>query len=418
MKFGILFNQVIESATAALQALNANRMRTFLSTLGVTIGIFCIIMVLTIVESLEINLQTSVESLGKDVVFVEKWPWEFGPDYKWWKYMKRPNPTLNELKSIQEKSENKYPSILTVDLGGKFVKFANNSANGVNIQGVSHLYSVVRNFDLIGGRYFTEAESNNGNDVCLIGSDVFSTLFPSIQAIGQHIQIDGKKYEVIGVFKKEGESIIGNSLDNVIVIPVGSAAKIVRINSDRANSRIHVKATQAKSMDEVENELRGIMRSLRKIHPGQEENFALNKTTLISEPLKQTFAVVSMGGWIIGGFAMLVGGFGIANIMFVSVKERTNQIGIKKSLGAKNYFILIEFLTEAILLCVFGGIVGISIVYVLTLIIQHTVEFNVFLTSNNVLTGLMVSIIIGTISGFLPAWSASKLNPVDAIRSK
>jgi putative ABC transport system permease protein len=125
-----------------------------------------------------------------------------------------------------------------------------------------------------------------------------------------------------------------------------------------------------------------------------------------------------MGGWIIGGFAMLVGGFGIANIMFVSVKERTNQIGIKKSLGAKNYFILIEFLTEAILLCVFGGIVGISIVYVLTLIIQYSAEFNVFLTSKNVLTGLMVSIVIGTISGFLPAWSASKLNPVDAIRSK
>ena len=235
-QFTVTLNQVLESSGFALEALRGNKLRTLLSTLGITIGIFCIIMVLTIVESLEINLQTSVESLGKDVVFVEKWPWEFGSDYKWWKYMKRPNPTLNELKSIQEKSENKYPSILTVDLGGKFVKFANNSANGVNIQGVSHLYNVVRNFDLIGGRYFTEAESNNGNDVCLIGSDVFSTLFPSIQAIGQHIQIDGKKYEVIGVFKKEGESIIGNSLDNVIVIPVGSAAKIVRINSHGLNS--------------------------------------------------------------------------------------------------------------------------------------------------------------------------------------
>ena len=418
MRIGIILNQVSESSSSAWQALNSNRLRTVLSTLGVTIGIFCIIMVLTLVESLEINLQSSVESLGKDVVFVEKWPWEFGPDYKWWKYMKRPNPTMNDLKSIQDKTEEKYPSILTVDLGGKFVKFGNNSSSGINVQGVSHLYNIVRNFDIVSGRYFTESESNNGNDVCIIGSEVFLTLFPSIQAVGQHIQIDGKKYEVIGVFKKEGESIIGNSLDNVVVIPVASAAKIVRINSDRANSRIHVKATQAQSMDEVENELRGIMRSLRKIHPGQEENFALNKTTLISEPLKQTFAVVSMGGWIIGGFAMLVGGFGIANIMFVSVKERTNQIGIKKSLGAKNYFILIEFLAEAILLCLFGGILGIGIVWILTIIIQHTVEFNVFLTTKNVTTGLIVSIVIGTISGFLPAWSASKLNPVDAIRSK
>jgi putative ABC transport system permease protein len=300
-----------------------------LSTLGITIGIFCIIAVLAVVESFETSLHQSVESLGNDVVFVEKWPWAFGPDYKWWKYMNRPNPSLSELKSISQKSQLSSAQMLSISLSNKTLKSGSNSASGIEIQAVTHDYNLVRNFDLYEGRYFSENESANGSYVCLIGFNLAQTLFPNQNAVGNCLKISGKKYKVIGIFAKEGESLIGNSLDNVSVIPVNAAAKFVRISSDDASSRIHVKANHL-GVNLLEEELNGIMRNQRKLHPSEEQNFALNKTTLITKELDQTFAVVNIAGWIIGLFAMLVGGFGIANIMFVSVKERTNQIGIQK----------------------------------------------------------------------------------------
>ena len=417
-EFRIVLNQVLESTFFAFEALRTNRVRTFLSTLGITIGIFCIIMVLSIVDSLQKNLQSSVESLGKDVAFIEKWPWEFGPDYKWWQYMNRPNPTLSELKKVGEQTSLSKANALTIDLPNSVVKYRNNNAEGVRGLAVSHDYPDVREFELQDGRYFTESESNNGDRVVLIGSALAENLFPNINAMEREITIKGNKFRVIGIFKKEGESLIGNSMDNLYLIPVKAAANYVRLNSDRVNSRIQVKAKEGVSVDLLENELKGVMRSVRKLRPYEEQNFALNKTTLLSEPLKQLFGIVTIAGWIIGGFAMLVGGFGIANIMFVSVKERTQQIGIQKSLGAKNYFILIEFLVEAIVLCLVGGFIGLVSVYLITIGVKHFLDLNLFLSAANIITGLFVSIFIGLISGFIPAFSASRLDPVEAIRAK
>jgi putative ABC transport system permease protein len=217
---------------------------------------------------------------------------------------------------------------------------------------------------------------------------------------------------------KEGESLLGNSTDNLFVIPVKTADNFVRINSNMVNSRIQVKAKEGISVDQLENEIKGVMRIIRKLRPGEEQNFAINKTTLLSKPLKSLFSVVSTAGWIIGLFAILVGGFGIANIMFVSVKERTQQIGIQKSLGAKNYFILIEFLVEAVILCLVGGTIGLLSVYLITLAVKTWVGLNLFLSAGNIITGIAVSVSIGLISGFIPAYSASKLDPVEAIRAK
>jgi putative ABC transport system permease protein len=223
---------------------------------------------------------------------------------------------------------------------------------------------------------------------------------------------------VVGIVEKEGESLMGNSLDNVLLIPAKTLSNYVRIDSDRANAQIQVKAAPGVPLEQLEEELRGIMRAQRKLKPGEEENFALNKTTLIAEPLKDLFSVITFAGWIIGGFAMLVGGFGIANIMFVSVKERTNQIGIQKSLGAKNYFILIEFLVEAIVLCITGGCIGIACVGAITYAVSALIDFDMMLTAANIFTGIIVSVCIGIISGFIPAWQAARLDPVDAIRAK
>jgi putative ABC transport system permease protein len=414
----IVINQVIESAAFAVEALRNNKLRTFLSTLGVTIGIFCIIMVLTMVESLERNVQTSVESLGKDVIFIDKWPWTFGPDYKWWKYMNRPNPKVSELKWVDEQSFYADASAMVVTLGDVTAKYESNSASGMNILGVSHDYDKIRSINLSEGRYFTENESTNGIPVVVIGYAIANTLFPNGGATDHHITIKGRKYKVIGVVAKEGESLLGNSLDNVGLLPAQNVSQYVRINSDRANAQIQVKAKSGVATDQLEEELYGIMRSARKLKPGQEENFALNKTTLIAEPLKQVFSGITLAGWVIGGFAMLVGGFGIANIMFVSVKERTNQIGIQKSLGAKNYFILIEFLVEAVILCLVGGAIGITLVALLSYGVTSALNFEIALSAGNIITGVLVSVIIGLLSGFIPAYTASRLDPVVAIRAK
>jgi putative ABC transport system permease protein len=413
-----VITQIVESVSFSLQALQSNKTRTVLSTLGITIGIFCIIMVLTMVESLEKNVQNSVESLGKDVIFVDKWPWDFSGEYKWWKYMNRPNTRLSELRTINEKSTLSQASALVVTLGGVTVKYESNSATGVNILGVSHDYNQVRTFDFYDGRYFTENESKNGSMVCIIGYTLAETLFPNINPLDKEVMMKGRKYRIIGVTQKEGESMIGNSLDNMMIVPAQAVTGFVRINSDRANAQIQVKAANGIPLEMMEDELRGIMRSARKLKPGEEQNFALNKTTLIAEPLKAVFGVITFAGWIIGGFAMLVGGFGIANIMFVSVKERTNQIGIQKALGAKNYFILIEFLVESILLCLVGGAIGIGLVWLLSTWASSAMDFAISLSVKNIVTGVTVSVCIGIISGFIPAWSASRLDPVTAIRAK
>ncbi len=418
-KLRILYQQLAESASFALDALRNNKTRTFLSTLGITIGIFCIIMVLCVVDSLEKNLEDSVDSLGKDVAFVEKWPWEFGPDYKWWKYMNRPNPNLAELKKVSNNTSLQSTAALTIDLPNYTVKNGKYAAEGVKGMAASFEYVDIRQMDFEFGRYFTENEASNGEAKTVIGWEIYQNLFPSqINPLDHLIKINGNPFKICGVIKKEGESLINNSMDNVFIIPIKAANTYIRANSNQINSRIHVKAKAGVTVDLLENELKGVMRSVRKLKPMEEPDFAINKTTLLSGPLKQLFGVVSIAGWVIGGFAMLVGGFGIANIMFVSVKERTQQIGIQKALGAKNYFILVEFLVESVLLCLLGGLIGLLFVYLITLGVKSGLDMNLYLSQKNIITGLLVSVIIGIVSGFIPALSAAKLDPVEAIRSK
>ena len=234
-------------------------------------------------------------------------------------------------------------------------------------------------------------------------------------AVGEKIKIFGRKLYVIGVIKKEGEDVFGNSNDNWILIPANFGRSVVDVNN--VGTTIIAKGKPNISNEQMKDELTGIMRSVRKLPPKADDDFAINETDIISKGFDELFAIIAMVGWIIGGFSLLVGGFGIANIMFVSVKERTTQIGIQKSLGAKNYFILLQFLFEAVFLSLMGGIVGLFIVYILTFVVSSMFDFNLILTFGNILLGVGVSILIGLLSGFIPAWSASRLNPVDAIRS-
>lgn len=405
-----------ESYLFALRAIISNKVRTSLSLLGITIGIFSVISVFTVFDSIENSIKNSIESLGSNVLFVQKWPWAFGGDYPWWKYMSRPETRLNELGLIQKKSTASESSTYYVATN-RNVKFEGKTLENATIVAASHEYNNVMPIELSEGRYFTQTESQSGRAVAIVGSDIAINLIgENADPVGKRISIFGIKVEVIGVFKKEGNTI-GDSNDNWAFVPVNFGRNFIDLNSDNIGSAIIVKAKKGVSNDELRDELTGIMRSARKIKPSAEDNFAINETSVITKGFDSLFSVVAVVGWIIGGFSLLVGGFGIANIMFVSVKERTGIIGIQKSLGAKNSFILFQFLFEAIFLSILGGIIGLLVVYIGTLIVSHGFDMKLTLTTGNIILGVLVSAIIGLVSGIIPALSAARLNPVDAMRA-
>ena len=406
-----------ESIVFAWQALVSNKLRTFLSLLGITIGIFAIISVFTVVDSLERNLRGSVQSLGDNVVFVMKWPWTFGPDYPWWKYMNRPVPKYKELAEIQRKSKN--AEAIGFRIGSrKTLKQQNNTVENAIVSGWSYGYGKVKAFDIVDGRYFTETEVEAGYNVVILGANIAEGLFPNNQyPIGKNIKVAGKNCKVIGLFKKEGESLLGNTMDNQAVIPYNFARLIMNVKSETSDPFIAVKAKTGVTNAQLKSELTGIMRSIRGLKPLADDDFALNETNLLSKNFDGLFDIVGIAGAIIGGFSILVGGFGIANIMFVSVRERTNLIGIQKSLGAKNYFILSQFLFESVFLSLIGGLIGLILIYFLTLGISSMMDMEISLTRSNIILGITISVLIGIISGFIPAYSASQLDPVEAIRT-
>lgn len=417
-RFFLLLRLIRESYLFAFSAIIVNKLRTLLSLLGITIGIFAIISIFTIFDSIEREIKQSIESLGNNVLYIQKWPWfnEGGGEYPWWKYMKRPEPKLREM-VLLEKRSGAAESMAYVIGTSRTVKYKTNSIEDASISGVSYDYDKIWNFELSEGRYFSQQESTGGRPVAIIGTTIVDNLFPDQYPLGKQIKLWGRAVEVIGVFKKEGSSTFSNSNDDQIMVPVEFARMFINLDGDNAGSALMVKAKPNVSNDELKDEIVGIMRSVRKLKPGTDNDFSINESSLATQGFEQIFSVIAMVGWIIGGFSLLVGGFGIANIMFVSVKERTTIIGIQKALGAKNYFILLQFLFEAVFLSLFGGIVGLFLIFLGTFVINHYADMNLVLTQGNIILGLAVSGIIGLVSGIIPAWSASRLNPVDAIRS-
>ena len=404
-----------ESLLFAWQSLVVNKLRSFLSLLGITIGIFAIILVFTVVDSLESNVRASIQTLGNNVVYIQKWPWSFGPDYPWWKYINRPTPQYYELDELQKRC--KSTEALAYRMSGrKTIKYKSSSIQNAVVGGISHDFYKIQNFDLSSGRYFTQNETDAGYRVALIGAKIAEGLFPMEEPVGKEIKIAGQKAVVIGVIKQEGESMLGLSFDYQVLIPYNFSRYIMDSRSDNADPFIYAKAKPNVSNAEMMDELTGLLRGIRRLKPMSEPNFALNETSLITKGFDSLFEIIGMAGWIIGGFSILVGGFGIANIMFVSVKERTNLIGIQKSLGAKNIFILVQFLGESVLLSTVGGFFGLLLTYLITLLASGVFEIGQ-LSGTNIILGFTISILIGIISGFIPAYSASQLDPVEAIRS-
>ena len=410
----IVFKLIIESFLFAINALVVNKVRTLLSLLGISIGIFSIISVFTVFDSLESNIKSEINSLGSNVLFIQKWPWAMGGDYPWWKYYNRPEPKVGEMEEILKRSSTVEEAAFMLGVN-RNVYYLNNEMQNIPVVSISQDYNQIMPFDLDAGRYFTPVESHRGNNVVIIGNDIADQLFQGVDPVGKKIKIFGRKIDIIGVTKKEGESVFGESKDNRIFIPINYGRQVLDVKN--IGSTIVVKSKPGISNAQMKDELTGIMRSIRKLPPRADDSFAINETDIISKGFDQLFAVIALVGWLIGGFSLLVGGFGIANIMFVSVKERTNQIGIQKSLGAKRYFILLQFLLESVFLSIMGGIVGILIVFILTFVAKSALTFDLMLSLKNVVLGVGVSALIGLVSGFVPAYNASRLDPVEAMRS-
>jgi putative ABC transport system permease protein len=404
----------------AIQSVMVNRLRAALSLLGITIGIFAIIAVFTIVDSLETNIRESVNSLGDDVIYVQKWPWappEGESEFPWWKYMNRPIPTFEEYEYLDEHAKGA-KNVCFISAVGRRIEHGNNNIEGAAVAGVTDQFKDIRAFELQQGRYFSPMETRAGRNVGVIGHTVATKLFEGADPIGKYIKIFGSKVLIIGVVEKEGTGTFsGQILDDVVVVPLGFYRNFVDIRREFADPQIWVQAKRNVGVEELTLEVTQILRSYRRLKPLDEDNFALNQTSIINNTLDQLFAVLKIAGFFIGVFSIIVGGFGIANIMFVSVKERTHIIGIQKALGAKRYFILLQFLFESVMLSVAGGIIGLLIIFLGATAITLTGDFAITLTMNNIVLGIGISSAIGLVSGIFPAWQGARMNPVVAINT-
>lgn len=420
----ILLRLLKESIAGSFHELGSNKLRAFLSVLGITIGIFCIITVFSAVDSLERNVRQSFQRLGENVIYIQRFPWNEDPKDNWWKFFRRPSASYPEYKALQERLTNAEGVAIMLFVRGKIAQHGSNIVEDLDIFATTHDYEKIKDWQFEQGRYFSFAESQYGGNVAIIGNTIATELFPGQTDItGKTIKVMNRNVTVIGVLKKEGDDIVGFSDDNNFIIPYNFAKTIINVDGFWIEPFLALKAKPGVSAEALTDEARGVMRSVRKLHPRQEDNFALNQLSIISGALNAVFGVVNTAGWVIGIFSILVGGFGIANIMFVSVKERTHLIGIKKALGAKRFFILVEFLTEAIVLCMLGGCIGLLLVFLESLLLETAIrnfaeiEFPFRLSLQNILTGVLLSVMIGVIAGFIPALTASLMKPVDAIRS-
>lgn len=411
-----------ESFLLSLQQLSSNKLRAFLSLLGVTIGIFSIIAILTAVDALKNDISASISKLGDNILFVGKWPWSFtSTDYPWWEYVKRPEPKYNDYKMLSERLTK--AEALSYSLQPPYAKptYRNEEISNVEVTGVTQDYGKVMQLDIAQGRYFSSSESNLGLPVAVIGAGIAEEVFKTsgADALDREIKVWGRKVKVIGVIRKEGQGgLLGFNNDKSIFVPYFFVNKVQKAELWESRPQIQVRAKEGVTLDELSLDIQTHMRAIRKLRPKKSDNFAINRMSIIANSFEGVFMALNTVGWVVGFFALIVGGFGIANIMYVSVSERTNIIGIKKAIGAKKRHILSEFLIESVLLCVLGGLIGLIMVLAMTGIATETTGMEFVLSWKNSMIGLSISIAIGLISGYLPALSAANLDAVEAIRAK
>jgi len=408
------------SLSLTWQEFRSHKVRTLLSLSGVAFGIFCIIGVLATVDSMEYAVQKDIKALGSNTVYIDKWEYaDGGNDYPWWKYMKRPTPKKEEMHLLKDKVSAAENVAMNISLGGTSIEIEDNVVSGVNYYGITEEFINIQPVETELGRYLQQSDFDFATNSLVMGYVVAENLFGKPEkAIGQIVTMkNGKRGIVVGLIKKQGKSIIGGwEYDNSILMAYDFLRTIVR--EENANPVIMVQGKETVPMAQLKDELEGAMRSIRKIRPTQENDFALNDIDAFSEFASGIFGGINKGGWAIAALSLVVGMFGVANIMFVTVRERTSQIGLKKAIGAKKRMILTEFLLESSFLCIMGGLLGLAGVFLITLVFGALLDMTIFISPNILILAITICVVVGVAAGIIPASIAARMDPVVAIRSK
>ena len=395
----------------ALRAIRARKLRSVLTTLGIVIGVVSVTLMATVVNGLEKGFQDGMTTLGTDIVYVEKWPWGFTQD--WWNYINRPNMTRDLAEVIQRRSEHAVATTAVVMRSGP-VSYESEVLPSVEIVGADGNYARVHQVDLSDGVFYSDFEDRSARFVCVIGSEIASRVFPVQNPIGKNIRVDGRRFRVVGVMAESGSAAGGGpeTHDNQVKIPYTVFKSLY--GTRYRNVSVRVKISDSEKLEEAKDELTGILRVARRLDAKDEDDFEINEQATLREtfaPIKATIYSVGIG---LTALALLVGGIGVMNIMFVSVKERTREIGVRKAIGATRSNILVQFLIEAVIICLIGGLIGLLIAVPLSFLINMVMPTSVDL----VVIGwaILLCSIIGVIFGLAPAWSAAKEEPIVALR--
>ena len=412
-----LLRSLTSSLGQAWQQLTGNKLRTVLSLAGVSIGIFCIVAVQTAVDSLQRNVVSSLSKLGDETFYIQRMPWNNpGDDYE--KFLRRPPLTYDEYEALatalRRRGEAGYYGVV----GGRSVRWRDNSLAGVFTVAGSPEVGAFFGFEFERGRDMTALEYDRGANVVVLGYETAADLFGAIDPIGREIRAFGQKLTVVGVLEKAGEDLLQVfNFDNALVVPYHFMAKSVNLSSSFFFSSLMARPREGMSRQDLEDAVRVALRTERRLKPLAEDDFAVNSLDMLTDILDAIFATLNVVGYIVGGFAILVGGFSVANIMFVSVRERTSLIGVKMALGATRSTILVEFLIESVALCFLGGAVGLAFVGAATVLLNRFLPYESGLSAWNVILGVGLAVFVGVVSGVVPAFRASRMDPVEAIRS-
>lgn len=407
-----LFSEFWEGLRIALRAISANKLRSILTTLGIIIGITSVTAMATIISGIEQSFEEQMSELGTDVLYIEKWPWTRGPGFKWWNYINRPDIKADLADVINERSRYAVAAAPVVNTG-RSIRFGDRSLPGVGIQGSTANYPSVFTVDIASGRFYNDLDDRSGRNVCVIGASIAEQLFPIEEPIGKQVRIGSVRFQVIGVLEKKGTDAEGQgSGDFLVQIPISAFKN--SFGMSRRSASVRVKVESSGIMDEAKDELTGILRAARQLDAREENDFEINEQRSIREQLAPIKAQIYGIGIFLTALSLLVGGIGVMNIMFVSVKERTREIGVRKAIGAKRRTILMQFIIEAIAVCIFGGIIGILLSFIATALIS--LFFPALLPGSVIAIAFAICVLVGLIFGAAPAWTAAKAEPIEALR--